>query len=252
MISDFQVGMWLDNATAIPRIVDEIMEREPKVVLILGDYIYHTTDDHKSHMDTVVHYLKPLTDNGYLVYSVLGNHDYSLAKRDDPINYETAARVKSKLEEIGITVLKNESVPLTIENGKMKEVETSDKAFYLAGIGSLWAKEADIEKTFHSIPEEAPRFVMTHNPETFTRFPNHAAPVAVAGHTHGGQFRMPFTPQYSYMDLLESKTVHVDGWIKAEGNTANKLYVNRGVGFSLVPMRINCAPEITVFTLQTE
>jgi hypothetical protein len=37
--------------------------------------------------------------------------------------------------------------------------------------------------------------------------------------------------------------------VQAYGQPGNRLYVNRGIGFSLLPLRINCAPEITVFSL---
>lgn len=76
--------------------------------------------------------------------------------------------------------------------------------------------------------------------------------MAVAGHTHGGQFRLPFSPDNSYLDLTSEEGVRVDGWIEADtGSNENRLYVNRGVGISIVPLRVNCPPEITVFTLQT-
>jgi uncharacterized protein len=48
----------------------------------------------------------------------------------------------------------------------------------------------------------------------------------------------------------EEEQVHVDGWIEGYGESGNQLYVNRGIGFSFIPIRINCAPKLTVFTLQ--
>lgn len=92
---------------------------------------------------------------------------------------------------------------------------------------------------------------MMHNPGTFPSLPVNSAPVAVAGHTHGGQFRIPFSPAYSYLDLTSKEPARVDGWIEKESpSNENRLYVNRGIGMSIVPMRLNCPPEITVFKLE--
>ena len=51
------------------------------------------------------------------------------------------------------------------------------------------------------------------------------------------------------MTLAKDEPVHVDGWIQDYGAAGNRLYVNRGIGFSTIPIRINCPPEITIFTL---
>jgi predicted MPP superfamily phosphohydrolase len=46
--------------------------------------------------------------------------------------------------------------------------------------------------------------------------------------------------------------VYGDGWIKNYGKQGNNLYVNRGIGFSDIPIRINCPPEVTLFTLRSQ
>ncbi len=253
VVTDFQIGMWMDNDSVIPRVVDRMIEMEPKVVLILGDFVYHSANDHKTQMETAIDHIRPLTENNFKVYAVLGNHDYSLAKKDDPINRETAQRVTSKLEEIGIDVLNNESAALSLIDGNVSDDKNANNTLYIAGLGSYWANEMDVEKTFNSFPTEAPRFVMIHNPKSFTLLPPDTAPIAVAGHTHGGQFRVPFSSTYSYLDLTSEKEIRVDGWIEPEQeDNSNRLYVNRGIGMSLVPMRINCSPEITMFTLRSK
>lgn len=93
---------------------------------------------------------------------------------------------------------------------------------------------------------------MMHNPDTFGRLPPSSAPLAVAGHTHGGQIRIPFTPEWSWITFKSEDEVHADGWIDDYGAPGNRLYVNRGIGFSVVPIRINAPPEITMFTLRSE
>jgi hypothetical protein len=52
------------------------------------------------------------------------------------------------------------------------------------------------------------------------------------------------------MSIVKADEVHVDGWIDGFGAAGNHLYVNRGIGFSIAPIRINCRPELTLLTLQ--
>ncbi len=90
---------------------------------------------------------------------------------------------------------------------------------------------------------------MMRNPSSFGAFPAGTAPVVVAGHTHGGQVRVPFTPEWSWLRTVEEGEVHFAGWIEGFGEPGNRLYVNRGIGFSAAPVRINCRPEVTLSTL---
>ncbi len=76
-----------------------------------------------------------------------------------------------------------------------------------------------------------------------------AAPLAIAAHTHGGQVRIPGLPAWTWINFFREEEVHADGWIDSFGAPGNHLYVNRGIGFSYVPIRINCPPEVTMFTL---
>ncbi len=72
----------------------------------------------------------------------------------------------------------------------------------------------------------------------------------MAGHTHGGQVRIPFLPEWSWLTYAVEDEVHADGWIDGYGAPGNRLYVNRGIGFGTAPIRVNCPPEVTVFTLR--
>ncbi len=90
-----------------------------------------------------------------------------------------------------------------------------------------------------------------HNPVAYRDLPPGAGPLTMAGHTHGGQIRLKGLPSESWLDIARPREVVADGWAaESVGAPGNRLYVNRGIGFSVVPVRIFCMPELTLFTLQ--
>lgn len=242
VVSDLQVGMWGANTGTIRRISARLAEDRPAAVLLAGDFVYHASDDLAAQLAEVGSLLRPLTAAGVPVYAVLGNHDHSVNQRGEDADTRMAARVATALEEAGVTVLDNRAVALGGPGGDL----------YIVGIGSEWARDARPAEAFADVPPGAARVVFMHNPNSFPRIAAGAAPLAVAGHTHGGQVRVPGTPRWSWLDIVAEGEVHADGWILDEGfgQPGNRLYVNRGVGFSTLPIRINAPPEITYFRLE--
>jgi hypothetical protein len=242
VIADFQVGMWGDNLATIRRIVDRIRQRRPELVLILGDFVYHGGDEPDRRIATTVELLRPLSESQLTMVAVLGNHDYSVVNYDDPsIQEERAQQVRMALNKLGITILENDHVPVQ---------SPADQTLYVVGLGSLMAGKSKPVLAFEDLPDDAPRLVILHNPSAFDDLAAGVAPLALAGHTHGGQFRLPFTPAWSWVTYLREEDVHVDGWIEDYGAKGNRLYVNRGIGFSKLPLRFNCPPELTWLTLK--
>ncbi len=246
VIGDWQVGMWLDNTPTIERIVRQLVQERPAIVLIIGDFIYSPGKNPNPEISKVIELVRLLPASGISTYAVFGNHDYGMKAKDAPPNIALATKVAESLEAVGVQVLKNEAVALV---PSQNQTASSDR-LYLVGIGSHWADEDKPAVALAEVPDSAPRFVMMHHPESFALFPANTAPVAVAGHTHGGQIRLPFTPEWSWLTFTKEDRVHVDGWIDGYGQQNNHLYVNRGIGFSILPIRINCPPEITLFTLR--
>lgn len=250
-ISDWQIGMWLDNTQTMRRSVKLLVEERPAAVLIAGDFVYGPSDDEDEDIAKVKEFVRPLTQAGVPTYAVLGNHDYRMAWPDVEPNFRAAERVREALESAGVRVLKNEAVVLegTSDGGRPSGAAGAEP-LRLIGIGARWPNEDRPDVTLAGIPDGAPRLVMMHNPSSFVGFPQGTAPLAVAGHTHGGQVRLPGTPEWSWLTYAEEDKVHTDGWIGGVGRPGNRLYVNRGIGFSSVPIRINCTPEVTFFTLR--
>ncbi len=260
LIADLQVGMWFGNEKTVKEIIRRIIEIRPAAVLIAGDFVYKPTDndeledveredieDYMVEVNKSIDLIRPLTKANIPTFAVLGNHDYGMSYPDSVINKNLAEAVRKKLISNGIKVLDNQAVPLKSGNG----VNSSSKDFHIIGIGSSYAGNAEPAKALSQIPTDAPRLIFMHNPEVFKLLDAKTAPIALAGHTHGGQIRIPFTENLSWMALFSDEEIHADGWIGDFGKAGNNLYVNRGIGFSSFPVRINCRPELTVFTLKS-
>lgn len=250
VVADYQIGMWWANTSTMRRITERLLEERPAAVLLAGDFVYKPGDDSTGEIEKTIEILQPLAASGIPTFAVLGNHDYSLNKKDDPKDAQLAVRLREALQEIGVRVLNNEAAALPISGGSAGQEGAPAAALHLVGIGSEWAHEAHAEEALQGVPSEAPRIVFMHNPNTFPDIPAGAAPFAVAAHTHGGQIRIPGTPSWSWLGLVTRGEGHADGWIEdSYGQPGNRLYVNRGVGFSTVPIRINCRPELSFFRL---
>jgi predicted MPP superfamily phosphohydrolase len=256
VLADLQVGIWLANIDMIERVVARIVEEKPAAVLLAGDFLYKPVDEEskreareeidpedrreiQAQIEQVVELLRPLVAAGIPSYAVLGNHDYLKEERESAGSYTAAGNLAGALRRAGITVLRNEAVA----------VKQDGQPLYIGGIDSLSAGRAKPAQVLAAIPPDAPRIMLMHNPDIFGKLPPDSAPLAVAGHTHGGQIRIPGLPQWSWMRFTQKGEVTADGWIHGYGASGNRLYVNRGMGFSVVPIRIACPPELTWFVL---
>lgn len=205
------------------RRVLEILDREkPDAIVLTGDYVTVRSDWYRVR-DVLARFQAPLG-----VWLVRGNWE-------DTNTLLTTARppVKDENEfyrEAGVRLLVNEAAPLTPE-------------VWLAGFDDDFKGKPDVEKTLSPIPPGFFRVGLFHSPTLFDRLEGRVD-LALAGHTHGGQIRLPgLAPLY----LPPGSGRFLGGWYSGEKDS--RLYVSRGVGTTLVDMRLFCRPEIAVFTL---
>lgn len=247
VIADLQIGMWLSNSQTVRRIITRVVKKRPALVLIAGDFVYLYGKRPSSAINKAVKLVRPLVEAGLPTYAVLGNHDYRMPTERAPKDEALAERVRAALEAAGVRVLHNEAIPLVSPSKR-----ASEPPLYLVGIGSHVAREAHPEGALAGLPHNAPRLVLMHHPKSFKALPEDSAPLAVAAHTHGGQVRLPFTLARTWMSYSRENEIVTDGWIHGYGKAGNHLYVNRGIGFSVAPLRFNCPPELTLLTLHRE
>ena len=240
VMSDLQIGMWWSNEGMVEKAVGEIVEDEPDVVLLGGDFLYSQEPDVSTQVERVVELLDPLVAADIPTYAVLGNHDYVVGGAEE---------LTTALEDAGIRVLRNAALPIPSPTAGAHPL-------YVVGIGPETphvpdvSGRVDVDAALADVPDDAPRVVLTHNPTTFDELPAGTAPLTLAGHTHCGQIALPGTPRWSYLGLTEEEEVVADGWAPAQyGAEGNRMFVTCGIGFSTVPLRINAPPQVAFFEL---
>ena len=156
-------------------------------------------------------------------WAVMGNHDA----------FTDPDRVTAALQEQGIPVLANRSMP----------IESDGARFWLGGVDDVLGKTADLDATLQNIPPNERTVLMVHEPDFADRVAGHPVDLQLSGHSHGGQVRLPFLPPVYLPDLGKK---YVWGLYKVGGLT---LYTNPGLGTVGFPARLNCPPEITLITI---
>ncbi|MGO9340005.1 MAG: metallophosphoesterase [Terracidiphilus sp.] len=219
------------------RVVDRINQLQPDAVFLTGDYVSTGPFGKKYAVRAAwvcAGILKDLKCRQ--LYAILGNHDIGVG----------ADEVMEALTTNGITVLRNTCLP----------IERAGSRFWLAGTDDPVMGNPDLElavpRWIRNVPNE-PIVLMVHAPDYANFLLDDPASKAVhlmlSGHTHGGQIRLPVIgPLY----LPGWGRRYVEGWFHLGGWWNHlSLYVNRGIGTVGVPFRLNCPPEITLFTLRT-
>jgi len=113
---------------------------------------------------------------------------------------------------------------------------------WLAGYDDATAGTPKLEEALAAVPPTATTIGIFHSPSFFAQAKPRLS-LALAGHTHGGQVRVPGLPP---LWLPPGSGPFVEGWY---GDEAHRLYVSRGIGTSMVPVRFFCRPELAVLTL---
>jgi predicted MPP superfamily phosphohydrolase len=245
VFADLQVGMWWANLDAARRLVAQVVEINPAAVLLAGDFVYDADESVDSQMQEVLSILQPLLAHKLPIYAVLGNHDYSLMNEGSKKESYVAHHVRVAFSSAGVHMMDNRVAVLVLPGA---DSATSPK-LYLVGIGEKWAKNDSTVSTLAKVPKGAPRIVFMHDPDSFAQAPAGEAPFAVAAHTHGMQLGIPYVSDWLWRHKFSDTGSGVEGWIDHYGQPGNQLYVNRGVGFSIIPARVHAPPELTVFTL---
>ncbi|MEZ0261350.1 MAG: metallophosphoesterase, partial [Alphaproteobacteria bacterium] len=133
------------------------------------------------------------------------------------------------LEDVGIKVLANEAVKVTL----------GGREFYIAGLEDDTSQKPDWAKALANVDAKTPVIAFAHDPGVFVDMGQRPA-VLVAGHTHGGQF-LPFIVPYFRDPVVRAPGKYIYGHFNENGR---QLIVTAGVGESVLPLRLGAPPEV--------
>lgn len=215
------------------RVLRRVNELRPDAVLMTGDYIStsHTNHVYPIEQAYICGDILRMVECP-LKYGVLGNHDSNAGEE----------QVTRAMSSQGLPILLNENVP----------IERGNSRIWIAGLRDMadgrTDPEAAIPQKIRSAKE--PVILMMHQPDYADRLLRTPASqyvsLMLSGHSHGGQVRMPFVPPIKSLLPPEGRK-YVEGLFQLNNL---QLYVNRGIGTTGVPFRLNCPPEITLLKLE--
>jgi predicted MPP superfamily phosphohydrolase len=225
-ISDIHMGGWV-NADRLRYIVDLVVDLNPDLLLITGDFLIgHAYDADSEHaVRDLKSILTPLTAS-IPSYAVLGNHDY----------WTNPEAVREMLQVCNILELTNTVFTMTRGIEKL----------HLCGVDDIWEGDVRLDHVLSQIANDGAAILLAHEPD----FADVSASTGrfdlqVSGHSHGGQVVIPFIgpPLLPYLGRKYPSGLYQVGTMYQ--------YTSRGVGMARLPVRFNCPPEITLFILRS-
>jgi predicted MPP superfamily phosphohydrolase len=212
-----------DGVSTVAHAALAALERErPEVVLLVGDICNRHED-----LGTLVSWARQARGT-LATFATLGNWEH-----DAGIDRRTAERAYG---QVGVELLYNSSARVGVRSA----------ALTIVGIDDPVLGEPDVAAAVQGVDAGQPAIWAVHAPGYVDsiprdRFPRPAA--ILAGHTHGGQVRLPFYTPYT----PTGSGRFVAGWYS---DTLAPLYVSRGIGTVLLPARLFCPPELPIFALK--
>ena len=216
-LSDVHCGPYVPRAW-LDRWAARVARLAPDAVALTGDLI--TAGE--GYLDDVAHFAQRL-GAAAPVYACMGNHDY----------FQTDDGVVRALDVPGVTLLRNAST--TLQRG--------DARLRIAGLDDRWSERADLDATLRDDPAVC-TVLLAHDPAGFPAFAARGVALTLSGHTHAGQFAVPFVRRVNLGRLVMRFS---EGLFRV-GSSA--LFVSRGAGTTGVPTRVGAAPEVAVLTLR--
>jgi uncharacterized protein len=218
-LTDIHHGLFLP-LHVVSEAVELANQLEPDLVALTGDFVTYS----RAYVEPVAAVLGRLCTR-YGVFAVLGNHDFRVGADD----------VARALRREGIEVLRNRHTAFR------RRRET----LYVAGIDDLGYGD-DLARALRGIPPTAPTVLLAHNPAVIRCAARSGVSLVLSGHTHGGQVNLPLvgtiygrSPQQMRFKI---------GWDRL-GPT--QIYVSRGIGTVVLPLRVRCPAEIPHLELES-
>ncbi|MBY0223563.1 metallophosphoesterase [Sporosarcina aquimarina] len=213
-------------------LVRKVSGLEPDIIVFTGDLI-----DSKKKGDKASLILMEELVQIAPVYFVSGNHEWWSG---------TFSSLESSLHDIGVQVMRNTHVTLVKGNEEIHLVGIDDPAYENESRSERDTSEEDILRSTEGLEKENTTLLLSHRPEMFSLYAEHEFDIVFAGHAHGGQFRIPFigglvAPNQGFLPKYTAGKYTLDHTV---------MVVSRGLGNSIIPLRVFNRPEIVAVTLE--
>ena len=206
------------NIEHIKRAVKIANRLKPDMFVLTGDYVSHETQ----YIAPVAKVLGKLRSE-FGTYACLGNHDH----------WTDAASVTRHFREEGINVLINEGFRFEGRGG----------SFWLAGVDDHMVGLTDVPAALKgSYPDEM-KLLLAHNPIIFRKAVRAGVDLTLSGHTHGGQVKIRDDEKRILPRRRLSSGLH--------RRKSSQIYITRGIGTVVLPVRYQCPPEISLLTMRS-
>jgi predicted MPP superfamily phosphohydrolase len=215
-LSDLHVDM---NPRAMQRVGELARDARYDLCVMTGDFRGKTWGPIEATLDGLAGVREQLKDP---VYGVLGNHDTIL--------------MVPRMEAMGIRMLLNEAVTIERDGARIHLVGIDDAHYY---------RVDNIEKAASAVPHDEFSILLSHTPEIYRQAAHADFDLLLSGHTHGGQICLPGAVPIT-LDSVLPRRLGSGLW------TYHRMvgYTSVGAGSSIVAVRLNCPPEITLLRLQ--
>lgn len=210
----------LTNLEHIKRAIEIANSLQPDMFVLTGDYVSHEPE----YIEPVAEVLGELRSE-FGTFACLGNHDH----------WTDAELVTDSFRQNGITMLINEGFRFTARN----------ESFWLCGVDDYMLGKTDVRVALRgSLPNEM-KLLLAHNPAILGRAAYANVDLMLSGHTHGGQVKLrePREPI-----LFPNRKRRLRSGLHRRKNT--QIYITRGIGTVVLPVRYQCPPEISVLELR--
>lgn len=216
-LTDIHHGLYFPE-TALNLVVELTNKLSPDIVALTGDFVTRS----RNYIEPVAEILSGLTATEG-VFAVLGNHDFRVG----------ADEIASALSRNGIQVLRNRHVTLRRRSQRL----------CLAGIDDFLYR-ADLSRAMHGISDHTPTVLLSHNPAIIEDAARMGISLVLSGHTHGGQIRLPF------LGCVYGRSDEDMRFKRGRDSLRDtQIYVSRGLGTVVLPIRYGCPSEIPHFVL---
>lgn len=217
-LTDVHLGV-LVTESFVTGVVDKINQLKTDAIVCTGDYVHdrNTTEE----IDRVWPILSKLKAR-HGVFSVLGNHDH----------WADTERSIYWLERTGQNI-----------RHECKAINKGKDRILIGGAGDYLEDKLGIDSAFSCSDENECRLLLSHNPDSIDTQFDTPISMVLSGHTHGGQVIIPF---FGPPVVPVKNKDYTSGLIATE---KTQLFISRGIGWAIYPIRFNCYPEIAVLEL---